>query len=99
MNRNSQYEHALALGFWLLFCAVVVYVMVVIGGITRLTRSGLSMVEWQPILGIVPPIGEVAWMEEFNKYQQSPEYLKVNAGMSLEAVSYTHLTLPTTPYV
>lgn len=85
MTQNSEYRHALSLGFWLLFCAVVVYIMVVVGGITRLTRSGLSMVEWKPLLGIIPPIGEAAWMEEFNKYRQSPEYLKVNAGMSLEA--------------
>ena len=85
MNRNREYQHALAIGLWLLFCAAVVYIMVVVGGVTRLTRSGLSMVEWQPILGIIPPIGEAAWLEEFNKYRQSPEYIKVNAGMSLEA--------------
>ena len=85
MNRNREYQHALAIGLWLLFCAAVVYIMVVVGGVTRLTRSGLSMVEWQPILGIIPPIGEVEWLEEFNKYRQSPEYIKVNAGMSLEA--------------
>lgn len=85
MNQKSQYEHALVLGMWLLFCAAVVYIMVVVGGVTRLTRSGLSMVEWEPIMGIIPPIGEAAWLEEFAKYRQSPEYLKVNAGMSLEA--------------
>jgi len=73
------------LGVWLLFCAAVVYVMVVIGGITRLTQSGLSMVEWAPIMGIFPPIGEVAWIDVFTKYQSSPEYQKVNMGMSLAA--------------
>lgn len=85
MNQNSQYQHSLALGYWLLFCAAAVYVMIVVGGVTRLTQSGLSMVEWDPIMGIIPPIGEAAWMDVFNKYRQSPEYLKINAGMSLEA--------------
>ena len=84
MNQNSQYPHAFALGCWLLFCAIVVYIMVVVGGITRLTESGLSMVDWRPILGIIPPVGELAWMEEFKRYQDSPEYLLVNNGMSLD---------------
>ncbi len=59
--------------------------MVVVGGVTRLTQSGLSMVEWAPIMGIIPPVGEAQWMAVFEKYRQSPEYLKINAGMSLEA--------------
>jgi len=84
MNHNSQYQHAAVLGYWLLFCAVVVYIMVVVGGITRLTESGLSMVDWKPIMGIIPPIGEQAWMAEFNQYRTSPEYLLVNKGMSLD---------------
>jgi cytochrome c oxidase assembly protein subunit 15 len=85
MNRNYQYQHAFILGCWLLFCAAVVYIMIVVGGITRLTQSGLSMVEWDPIMGIIPPIGEAQWMDVFNKYRQSPEYIKINAGMSLDA--------------
>ncbi|MDB4511854.1 COX15/CtaA family protein [Arenicella sp.] len=79
-NRNSQ-----ILGLWLMFCACVVYFMIVVGGITRLTQSGLSMVEWAPIMGILPPIGEAAWLEVFNKYRAYPEYQQVNAGMSLDA--------------
>jgi len=88
MNANTQHSsdcNTLVLGYWLLFCAAVVYLMIVVGGITRLTQSGLSMVEWDPIMGIIPPIGEAAWMDVFNKYRQSPEYLKINAGMSLDA--------------
>jgi len=81
----SEYKHAFTLGCWLLFCALVVYIMIVVGGITRLTQSGLSMVEWDPIMGIVPPIGDAAWLEVFSKYKQSPEYIKINAGMSLDA--------------
>ena len=68
----------------MLFCAAFVYVMIVVGGITRLTQSGLSMVEWDPIMGIIPPIGEAEWLAVFDKYKQSPEYIKVNAGMTLE---------------
>jgi len=83
--RSDKNNHSIILGYWLLFCAAIVYLMIVVGGITRLTQSGLSMVEWEPIMGVIPPIGEVAWMEEFNKYRTSPEYLKINAGMSLDA--------------
>ncbi|GAB4455689.1 MAG: COX15/CtaA family protein [Anaerolineales bacterium] len=54
----------------------------------RLTRSGLSIVEWNPVSGSLPPIGEAAWQEEFAKYQQTPEYLKVNFGMTLEEYKY-----------
>jgi cytochrome c oxidase assembly protein subunit 15 len=68
---------------WLLFVAALVFLMVVVGGITRLTESGLSMVRWEPISGVVPPIGEDAWQAEFAAYRQSPEYQKVNTGMSL----------------
>ena len=66
-----------------MFCAAVVYLMIVVGGITRLTQSGLSMVEWAPIMGTLPPIGEVAWLTVFEKYKAFPEYQKVNIGMSL----------------
>lgn len=59
--------------------------MVVVGGITRLTRSGLSITEWKPILGALPPLGEAQWLAEFHRYQASPEYLQVNRGMGLEA--------------
>ena len=82
---NNKHPHSLVLGLWLLGCAAVVYLMVVVGGMTRLTQSGLSMVEWDPIMGVIPPIGEAAWQDVFAKYKTSPEYLKVNAGMSLEA--------------
>lgn len=68
---------------WLFLCAAVVFAIVVIGGITRLTRSGLSIVEWKPVSGVVPPIGEAAWHAEFEKYKATPEYRLVNHGMSL----------------
>ncbi len=68
---------------WLLVCCALVYVMVVLGGVTRLTGSGLSMVDWKPVTGILPPIGEQAWLEEFAQYQASPEFQKVNSHMNV----------------
>src|SRR6266571_4094968 len=68
---------------WLLACCALVFAMLVIGGITRLTHSGLSIVEWEPIAGTLPPSGEEQWQEMFRKYQQTPEYRAVNTGMSL----------------
>ena len=85
MKQNSEYQHAVALGVWLLLCSAVVYLMIVVGGVTRLTQSGLSMVEWEPIMGVIPPLNHEQWMDVFNKYRQSPEYIKINAGMSLAA--------------
>ena len=69
---------------WLLVCCLLVFVMIVVGGVTRLTRSGLSIVEWQPIAGALPPLNQAEWEAMFTKYQATPEYLKVNRGMSLE---------------
>jgi cytochrome c oxidase assembly protein subunit 15 len=68
---------------WLLVCCALVFAMVVVGGVTRLTRSGLSIVEWQPLMGAIPPLSEAHWQELFDKYRQTPEYLQVNRGMSL----------------
>ncbi|MFC1579209.1 COX15/CtaA family protein [Pseudomonadota bacterium] len=69
---------------WLLFCAAVIFGMILLGGVTRLTNSGLSMVEWKPLMGVIPPLSEQAWQETFDKYRLYPEYQKVNRGMSLE---------------
>ena len=72
-----------AVGWWLVACAVLVYAMVVVGGVTRLTGSGLSMVRWHPVSGVLPPLGADAWQREFDAYRASPEYRLVNRGMSL----------------
>jgi len=69
---------------WLLLCCAMIFAMVILGGVTRLTGSGLSMVEWDPIFGVVPPLDQQAWEEVFAKYQQSPEYRKINIGMDLD---------------
>lgn len=68
---------------WLLVCCALVAAMVVLGGVTRLTGSGLSMVTWKPVSGVLPPMNAKAWDEEFARYRQSPEYRQVNYGMSL----------------
>jgi cytochrome c oxidase assembly protein subunit 15 len=74
----------LAISNWLLIVAGLVFAMVVVGGITRLTESGLSMVRWEPISGAIPPMNEAEWLAEFEAYRASPEYQKINRGMSLE---------------
>jgi cytochrome c oxidase assembly protein subunit 15 len=70
---------------WLFACCVLVFCMVVVGGVTRLTHSGLSITEWQPIVGTLPPLTEADWQRAFDKYRQTPEYREVNRGMSLQA--------------
>lgn len=62
-----------------------VFAMVVVGGVTRLTESGLSMVEWRPLIGIIPPMNEIEWQRAFDAYKNFPQYQKVNSGMDLEA--------------
>jgi len=69
---------------WLLIVAALVALMVVVGGYVRLTRSGLSIVEWNPISGVIPPIGDAAWQAEFTKYQQTPEFKLINSRMTLD---------------
>ncbi|SFW15763.1 COX15/CtaA family protein [Nitrosovibrio sp. Nv17] len=69
---------------WLLICCALVFAMVVVGGVTRLTDSGLSIVEWQPIVGTLPPLSQADWDVLFEKYHQTPQYQKINLGMSLE---------------
>lgn len=68
---------------WLFICAAAVFIMALVGAITRLTESGLSIVEWKPITGALPPLSESAWVQEFSLYQSSPQYALVNKGMSL----------------
>ena len=75
--------HARAIGLWLLVVAAMVGAMTVIGGVTRLTESGLSMVEWRPLIGTLPPFSDAEWARVFALYQTSPEYQKINSGMSL----------------
>lgn len=72
------------ISLWLFVCAGMVFVMAVIGAITRLTESGLSMTEWRPLIGALPPFGDAEWNRVFDLYRQTPEYRFVNAGMTLD---------------
>lgn len=72
-----------AVALWLFGCCLLVFLMVVVGGVTRLTHSGLSITEWQPIVGTLPPLSEADWQDKFAKYRATPEYKQVNAGMEL----------------
>lgn len=72
-----------AVGIWLLVCCAMILAMVILGGITRLTGSGLSIMEWRPVLGAFPPFGEAEWNRVFGLYRQIAEYKNVNAGMTL----------------
>ena len=75
---------------WLFLVAALIFAMVSIGGATRLTGSGLSITEWKPIMGIVPPFTDAAWQEAFDKYRQIPQYQHVNKGMSLPEFKFIY---------
>ncbi len=79
---NTAQQRSVAI--WLLICCAMIFGMVVLGGITRLTGSGLSMVEWDPIFGILPPLSPAEWQDVFDQYRASPEYQKVNMHMEVE---------------
>ncbi len=91
MNRSSHSNNNRQIAWWLLAVCALVFAMVVLGGVTRLTHSGLSIVEWQPLMGAIPPLSESDWLALFEKYKLTPEYQKVNLGMSLEEFSGNHL--------
>ena len=82
MNPISESNRRIA--YWLILVCAMVFAMVVLGGVTRLTHSGLSMTEWKPITGWLPPLTDAAWAAEFERYKQFPEYKKVNFGMDLD---------------
>jgi cytochrome c oxidase assembly protein subunit 15 len=68
---------------WLFACCALILAMVVIGGVTRLTESGLSITEWRPVSGALPPLSDADWQEAFDLYRQTPQYIRMNAGMTL----------------
>ena len=77
--------HRRAIRLWLLAVAALVFAMVLVGGATRLTESGLSITEWKPVMGVVPPLSAAQWQTEFQHYQEIPQYRALNNGMSLDA--------------
>ncbi|RTK92825.1 MAG: heme A synthase [Rickettsiales bacterium] len=86
-NNKNQY----LVNMWLALMCFLVIIMVFIGGYTRLTDSGLSITEWNPVTGIVPPLSNNAWQNEFEKYQASPEYIKINSGMNISEFKFIYL--------
>ena len=69
---------------WLISCCFLVFVMVVLGGVTRLTGSGLSMVDWRPVTGVLPPLSDIEWSKTFAQYRESPEFQKINFMMDMQ---------------
>lgn len=84
MTTASSAPRDKAVAGWLLTCGALIFAMVVLGGVTRLTRSGLSIVEWDPIMGAIPPFTQTQWEATFDRYKRTPEYQKINYGMSLQ---------------
>jgi cytochrome c oxidase assembly protein subunit 15 len=83
-NATSHAPHHRAVRIWLLAVAALIFAMVAVGGATRLTESGLSIVEWQPVTGALPPLSASEWQGEFEKYQAIPQYRALNSGMTLD---------------
>ena len=82
INSDSQNRQVAT---WLFVCCGLVFAMVILGGVTRLTGSGLSMVDWKPIMGWLPPLNDAEWQRAFDMYKLSPEFLKVNSHMDVNA--------------
>lgn len=85
LSAKHQNNSNRAVSLWLVLVAMLIFALVIVGGLTRLTDSGLSITEWKPIHGVIPPLSEAEWLEEFAKYKQIPEYSQINKGMSLDA--------------
>ncbi len=84
LDRGDARRNDRHVGYWLLICCAAIAAMVVIGGVTRLTESGLSIVRWEPIAGALPPLSTEDWLRLFDQYKATPQYLSINAGMSLD---------------
>jgi cytochrome c oxidase assembly protein subunit 15 len=84
MTGPSQHQSSRAVRWWLIAIAVLIAIMVLVGGATRLTESGLSIVEWKPVTGTLPPLTPEAWGQAFEGYKTIPQYRELNAGMSLD---------------
>ena len=77
------HQHRKVIALWLFVLCAMVFIMVVLGGVTRLTNSGLSMVEWRPVSGWLPPMDQSAWEDIFTKYRRHPEFVEINPDMDL----------------
>lgn len=84
LSTDPTIAHRRSIATWLFTCCGLVFVMVIVGAITRLTESGLSMVEWRPLIGALPPLNEAEWVRVFELYKQTPEFINKNAWMTLD---------------
>ncbi|MHA6685550.1 COX15/CtaA family protein [Mesorhizobium sp. A556] len=85
VNRERVLRNRAAVRWWLYAVLAVLFALVIVGGATRMTNSGLSITEWKPIHGVIPPLNDAEWQEEFQKYQQIPQYAELNQDMTVEA--------------
>jgi heme a synthase len=88
LSLSSATSRGRSVAIWLLVCCAMVFCTLVVGGVTRLTESGLSIVEWQPLLGAIPPLTHAEWLAMFEKYKQIPQFSQVNHDMTLEGFQY-----------
>src|ERR1700721_269511 len=77
-------------GTWLLIGCIMVFLQVILGGITRLTESGLSITEWKPIKGIIPPLNAEEWNQEFARYKEKMQYQMINEGMTISEFKWIY---------
>ena len=85
-NRNNNFK--MSIFVWLIVLTIMVFAIIIIGGLTRLTNSGLSMVNWRPILGTFPPLTTQEWSNVFDLYKQTPEYIYINKNITIEEFQY-----------
>ncbi len=90
LSRRRRSSRAAAVKTWLYCLAGLVILMIAVGGATRLTGSGLSITEWKPVTGAIPPLSEAAWLAEFEKYRQISQYELLNKGMSLAEFKFIY---------
>ena len=90
MSQHKEFEHLRPVRIWLWAVAALVAATVVVGGATRLTGSGLSITEWRPIAGVLPPLDDMAWQSEFDKYRAIPQFLVLNGDMTLAGFKFIY---------
>ena len=91
LSSKSDAANGKWLSLWLFSVAALVFGIVVVGGITRLTESGLSITEWKPLMGAIPPLNEAQWMAEFERYKRIPEYIEINGPAGMTLASFKHI--------
>ena len=87
-SKNIVNNFKMSIFVWLIILTIMVFAIIIIGGLTRLTNSGLSMVNWRPILGTFPPLTTQEWSNVFDLYKQTPEYIYINKNITFEEFQY-----------